>query len=200
MTQQLNLFDAGLRPPRVWITPLRLGLGILALGAALWAGTDWAQGQASAASAHAAQSEALLLQLAQQTTAQRPDDTQAVAELASLRDRAALARQLAQAQAATQDDRAQAAELLDALGRAAPGDVWLTTAHWRAGAGGPAQIDLHGHLLDAKRLPAYLRRLEAQAPFAGQAFVQVQVVPAAADAAVQHPSFVLSSRPKEAGR
>jgi Tfp pilus assembly protein PilN len=198
--QHLNLFDAALRPPRVWITPLRLVLAVAALAAALWAGTEWAHRGAAAANARATQSEALLLQLGQATAQNRPDDTQQLAELAQLRERLAVLQQLAQAQAGQNQGRTQATALLDALAQAAPGDVWLTAAQWRPGTDGSAQIDLQGHLLDAKRLPGYLRRLEAQAPFAGLSLVQVQVLPAAPDAAQPHPSFVLSTRPKEPGR
>ncbi len=202
--QQLNLFDPLLRPPRVWLTPWRLLIGALALLALLKAGAWWLDNQAKAANGRATAQEAQLLQLAQQAQADRPDDAAQERELALLRQRVQLAQRLADAQAGAGDERRKATELLAALSRAAPGDVWLTRAQWQAGQGAsPARIALEGQLLDAKRLPAYLRRLEAQEAFAGQQFTQLQVRPPSADAdpSVQgHPSFVLRSYPKEPGQ
>ena len=86
--------------------------------------------------------------------------------------------------------------MLAALAAAAPGDVWLTQAAWQAE---PRQLALDGGLLDPRRLPDYLRRLERQPAFAGQSFAQLQLAPVlpaanAASAALHH-RFRLHSQP-----
>ncbi len=201
MAQHLNLYDPSLRPPRVWVTPGRVlmavALVVLAVGAAAWQ----VRSQAQAAGVRSQALQAQLQQLAQASGAAAPaDDAAETQELASLRLRVAGLQALAQAQAAEPDGRPAAAALMQALALAAPGDVWLKSVQWQAPQGQqPAAIALEGEMLDPRRLPVYLRRLEAQPALAGQRLAQVQVEPAvplpgAAPSAVTPSQFVLRSQ------
>jgi|GEM_PF-4589613 len=193
--QQLNLYDASLRPPRVWLTPLRLlvaaalVLGLMAAAAA-WLRLDaqrW-QDQAAAQQAELQQLAALAPAAAAASDA---------AALPALRQRLAQAQAMAAAQQAG-GPPAMPAEVLAALAAAAPGDVWLTAASWQSE---PRQLALEGGLLDPRRLPDYLRRLERQPVFEGQDFAQLQLAPAPALATGSEPAhhrFALRSLPKEA--
>lgn len=203
MAQHLNLYDPSLRPPRVWVTPGRVlmavALVVLAVGAAAWQ----VRSQAQAAGVRSQALQAQLQQLAQASGATAPADEAAEAqELASLRLRVAGLQALAQAQAAEPDGRPAAAALMQALAQAAPGDVWLKAVQWQAPkAQEPAAIALEGEMLDPRRLPVYLRRLEAQPALAGQRLAQVLVEPApllpgAAPSAVAPSQFVLRSQAK----
>lgn len=193
MAQQLNLYDASLRPQREWLTPLRL-LGAAALvliaqtGVARWLDHDAARWQAQAQA-----DEAQLRQLADALGQVGGSDE----GLPRLRAQLAQARQLAQALHGEGDAPAdQAARVLAALSAAAGPEVWVSAAQWQAQ---PRQLALEGGLLKASQLPAYLRRLERQPVFAGQGFAQLQLQPAPSDQAPHH-RFVLRSQPKEGGR
>lgn len=200
MAQHLNLFDERLRPPRVWVTPGRVGL-LLLLVAALTLGAGWqVRGQARAAEQRADALEAQVRQLAAQAPA-AVDRVAQRAEIQQWRQRVLAAQTLAQAQAAAVDGRDGAAAFLQALAQAAPGDVWLDRVRWQAGLDG--SVALEGRLLDPRRLPAYLRRLEGQAALSGQRFAQVEVQPVvpppgAASSPVAVSQFVLRSQAKAA--
>jgi len=204
MAQHLNLYDPSLRPPRVWVTPgrvlLAVALVVVAVGAAAWQ----VRSQAQAAGVRSQALQAQLQQLAQASGAATAPNNEAAEtqELVSLRLRVAGLQALAQAQAAEPDGRQGAAALLEALAQAAPGDVWLNAVQWQAPrAQQPAAIALEGHMLDPRRLPVYLRRLEAQPALAGQRLAQVQVEPAplepgATPRAVVPSQFALRSQAK----
>lgn len=187
--QHLNLYDQTLRPPKVWLTPLRLLLAlalvlVLMALAGAWLRRDAAHWQAEAAARQA--------ELQQLTASVLPPQA-ADAELPGLRQQLAQARQLAQAMAAG-GPRELPAEVLRALALAAPGDVWITAATWQAE---PRQLALEGGLLDPNRLPDYLRRLERQPVFEGQTFAQLQLAPWPD---TRHHRFALRSLAKEGGR
>lgn len=188
--QQLNLYDDSLRPPRIWLTPLRLALALALLIGALALAAAWLRRDAAHWQEVAAQQQAELDRLV--VLAPMAADT----ELPALRDQ--LARAQAMLQALEQGGpREQPAEVLAALAAAAPGDVWLTRASWQAA---PRGLALEGGLLDPRRLPDYLRRLEAQPAFQGQGFAQLQLEPVAAEQQPEQHRFVLRSQSREARR
>jgi hypothetical protein len=191
MAQQINLFDASLRPPRYWITPLRLLLALLLMlglqaAAALWLRHDAARWQQQVQ----AQDDAL-----RAVAKSAPGALGLDAELPLLRQQLAQAQMLLQARQA-QGPTEPPAQVLAALAAAAPGDVWITAAQWQAE---PRQLSLEGELLDPRRLPGYLRRLEAQPVFAGQGFAQLLLEPGAEGSGRPH-RFALRSLAKEGPR
>jgi Tfp pilus assembly protein PilN len=187
--QHLNLYDQTLRPPKVWLTPLRLMLAVaMVLGLMALAGA-WLRRDAARWEAEAAAQQAEL----QKLTATMLPPQAADADLPGLRQQLAQASQLSQAMQAG-GSRTLPAEVLTALALAAPGDVWITAASWQAE---PRELALEGGLLDPNRLPDYLRRLERQPAFQGQTFAQLQLAPWPD---TRHHQFALRSRAKEGGR
>ncbi|MBN8506936.1 MAG: hypothetical protein J0L58_20915 [Burkholderiales bacterium] len=193
MAQQLNLFDASLRPRRSLLTPLRLGAAALLLLALIVAAGQWLRQDAARWRAQAAADQARLQQLA----ASAVPAPAAAADLDTLRRELSEARFLAQAlQQAEDAPREQAAAVLAGLSAAAGAEVWIHSAQWRAS---PRQLSLEGGLLRAEQLPAYLRRLEGQPAFAGQGFAQLQLEPVA-QGVMPHHRFALRSQAREGGR
>jgi hypothetical protein len=191
MAQQLNLYDTSLRPPRVLLTPLRLGLALVLLWLLLWGVAQWLQRDAQRWQQQAQAHQAQITELGAALAALPASSVEA--ELVPLRQQLAQAQLLTQAQAPAAQ-RQLPAEVMQALSQAAPGDVWLQQVSWQLQ---PRRLDLEGGLLDARRLPDYLRRLERQPALAGLQFGLLQLEPTAAGAP---PSFVLRSQVKEAAR
>lgn len=207
MAQHLNLYDASLRPPRVWVTPLRVLLAAVLVGAAVAAAAWQVRGQAQAAQARSAGLQTQLQQLGvSDAKGSLSDEAAQRQEIESLRARVQALQAVVQAQASEPDGREAAAAWLAALAQAAPGDVWLTALHWQAPRGKqPATMALEGEMLDPRRLPVYLRRLEAEPAMQGQRLAQVQVEPAPVPqgGAPQPPKpaqFVLRSQAKASVR
>jgi hypothetical protein len=174
MAQQLNLFDPSLRPEQRWLRASTAVTLLLVLGLLLWAGSV-ALGQAARALERRAQrADAELSQLSAALRA-TPDGAQEQA-LEQMRQQLAQTQQW-QIQMQTLPPAQAAQALLEALANAASEEVWLTQMRWQAK---DSQLALEGRLLDAKRLPPYLRSLEAQPALRGQSFLQVQLRPPSA--------------------
>lgn len=188
MPQQINLYDTSLRPRRELLTPLRLLLAAGAVLAAMAAAGAWLQHDARR---WQLQVEGLQAQQQQITAALKPMELDQRA-LQALRAELTQARALAAAQP-TPEQAAAPAQALLALSNAAPGELWLQSVSWQAE---PRQLSLEGGVLDAARLPAYLRRLERQAAFEGLQFQQLQVEPAPQQT---HARFSLRSSPGREG-
>jgi hypothetical protein len=188
MAQQINLYDAGLRPKRELLTPLRLLLAVGGVLALLAAAGAWLQLDAQR---WQRQLDGLQAQQQQITAALKPVEFDERA-LQTLRDELAQARALAAARPTPQQAAAPAA-VLRALSAAASGELWLQAISWQAE---PAELGLEGGVLDAARLPAYLRRLERQPQFEGLQFQQLQLDPVPLHA---HSRFALRSQAKEGG-
>lgn len=193
MAQQLNLFDASLRPRRSLLTPLRLLAAALALLCLIGLAGHWLRQDAARWRAQSAADQVRLQQLA----ASAAPAPVAAADLDALRRELHEARFLAQAlQQAEDAPREQAAAVLAGLSAAAGSEVWIHAAQWRAS---PRQLSLEGGLLRAEQLPAYLRRLEGQPAFSGQAFAQLQLEPVV-QAPLPHHRFALRSQTREGAR
>lgn len=171
MAQHLNLLDPSLRPERSWLRAT-VGLWLLALllAAALGAGALMRRAADERQQA-AAKAEAELSALAASPAVQQ--DERERNELALLRERLELARLLDQ-QLEQLPPAQGAAQVLEALAYAGGEDTWLTQVQWEAR--GPL-LNLKGLLLDPRRLPNYLRRLEQQPALRGQRFEQLELDP-----------------------
>jgi Tfp pilus assembly protein PilN len=207
MAQHLNLYDASLRPPRVWVTPARVALALALVLGLTYAAAWQVRSQAQAASQRSVGLQAQLQQLAGAAAgASSGDDPAQSEEIAKLKGRIAALQSVLQTQIAEPDGREGAAALLNALSQAAPGDVWLDAVHWQAPrAQQPPALTLEGRMLDPRRLPVYLRRLEAQPALAGQRLAQVTVEPStevlgSAPSTQKFSQFALRSQAKGAQR
>ena len=192
IVQQLNLFDASLRPEQRWLRANTALVLLLLLALLLWGGSLALRqaGQALDRRSALAETELRTLSAALQAT---PDGAQ-LQTLEQLRVQLAQAQQW-QIQMNNLPPAPAGQALLEALAQAAGDEIWLTQMQWQAK---DAQLSLEGRLLEPKRLPLYLRRLESQAALRGQSFLRVQMRPAVpgADArAVQPAHFQLHSSP-----
>lgn len=195
MPQQLNLFDARFAPARLLFSARQgclLLAGVLVLAWCGAQGLHWAAGQAQA-DAEATQARMAPLRAQVGTlAAQRNSGT--AAELARLQAADATQRRVRAAlDAGAAGAREGHAELLLALARQAPGQLWIT------GLGvsddGTA-IDLEGRMTDSSVLTDYLRRLNAEPRFKGRPFAQLTLRGVDSNgAALPYTEFALRSSP-----
>ena len=179
MSQQINLYEARLRPRHELLTGRNLGVAALLLlllvtGVSLWA-RDQAERKTRAADALQVQVTGTQNQLIELETAatQRQTDPALVAEIA-------IAKKLLGA-------RQEVLTLLDsgALGnsvgfspvmigfaRQTQADLWLTG--FMLSAGGD-NVEIHGRLLDPARLPSYVQHLSREPVFQGRRFAALEM-------------------------
>ncbi|MBB5204612.1 hypothetical protein HNQ51_001926 [Inhella inkyongensis] len=196
MAQQLNLFDPSLRPEQRWLRASTALILLVLMALLLWGASLALRQAARSTEQQAATREAELrtLSAALQAT---PDGAQ-MQTLEQLRQQLAQAQQW-EIQMRTLPAAPAGQQVLEALAQASGDEIWLTQMQWQAR---DAQLSLEGRLMEPKRLPLYLRRLEAQPALRGQSFLRVQLRPApdSVDAAVPGPAhFQLHSSPSLAG-
>ena len=207
MSQQINLYEARLRPSRDPLTGRRLlGALVLLLVLIAVAGTLARYG--------AERSEADLRAVQAELTASQEQLTALTKTFAARQVPAALQAQIEQTKAplaARQaamalidagqiGDREGFSAILTGFARQASNDLWLTG--FTVSLGG-REIEIRGRALDAAGLPAYIQRLSAEPSFKGRRFAALdmqRVDPAsdkpgegAAPTLPRHVEFVLRS-------
>jgi len=202
MAQQINLYDATLRPRRErW----RAVHGFWAVGGVLVVTFALSAGMKALAAHRLAQAEQLEQQLAaERSRIDRLGQGQAggglsarIAELERLRSLDAGQRRVKsalEAQAGTR--QAGYTPYFEALSHQANPSLWITGLSVAADGEG---LEIQGRMTDAAALPGYLRRLDQEPQFKGRRFAQLSLKSAGArDAAVADPGyteFVLRSQP-----
>lgn len=174
MSQQINLYEARLRPVREWATGRRLAVAGACALAVCVAGALTVRVLASEREQALAQAQAAL-------KAEQEQLAQLTRQMAERKLPPALQGELEQARALL-GARREVLGVLDsgALGNAhgfapifvgfsrlASTDLWLTgfsVSH------GGADIEIRGRMFDAARLPAYVQRLSAEPAFQGRRF------------------------------
>ena len=207
MSQQINLYEARLRPSRDPLTGRRL-LGALALllvliavaGALARYGAERSEADLRAVQAELTASREQLAALTKTFAARQvPAALQAQIE----QTKAPLAsRQAAMAliDAGQIGDREGFSSILTGFARQTSNDLWLTG--FTVSLGG-REVEIRGRALDSAGLPAYIQRLSAEPAFKGRRFAALdmqRVDPAsdkpgegAAPALPRHIEFVLRS-------
>lgn len=196
MAQQINLYDASLRPRRdgwravhaAWMMGATLAVTL-----GLWRGLDIWAGQRTA------QAEALERQVAVQRAALdarrlgTSDKTrQRGAEIERLRAlEAGQSRVRGMLDAQTVGQTNGYTPYFIALSHQARGPLWITG--FSVSEDGHA-LELQGRMSDAAALPDYLRRLNAEPQFKGRRFAQLTM-----KAAEGYTEFVLRSLPPDGG-
>lgn len=175
--QDLNLFDGSLLPERRWLTLPTVLVGAVVVWGLTYGGALWLNRLTAQHLGRAAQAQTEMRQLAQQPAVAAVQEQKAAIQ--QLRDRLVLA-QAFERQLATLPTSDAAPQVLEGLAHASLPDVWVTALRWDARE---PQLEIDGRLLEAARLPAYLRRLEQQPGFKGQRLSQVRVTGAADSAA-----------------
>lgn len=180
MSQQINLYEARLRPRRELATGRNLGVAAMVLmavvaGTAVWAGA-MAGRKAEAAAA-----------LQKQVSEQQQQLTALSKAIAEQRVSPVLAAELDKARA-TLAARAEVVEQLDSgrqgssagfsavfrgFARQAQLNLWLTGF---VVARGGEDIEIHGRALDASLLPAYVQRLGSEPAFRGRRFSGMEML------------------------
>lgn len=197
MTHQINLYDPALRRRRERLTlpNLAVAMAVVAVAIVGWGirersrlGTLEEEAKIVAGEAKAMQDELAALAGRKATAA----DAQAEAELAAARGLLAERVELLDVlKRGTASGRGGFADSLRALARQTPKDLWLTGFAIAAGDGG---AEIRGRMTEPALLPEFVRRLNAEAAFAGRSFAALQVEagkPTAAGLAPPYHEFAL---------
>ena len=174
MPQQINLLDASLqrrREPLGSVAGLAAMAATLALSAALTGGLK-AMSARCAAQAEAQEQELAALQ-ARAATVGTAAPSRNAAELARLRSVEAGQRRVRTALDSGHAGSTQGySEYLLALSRQSQGQLWLTA--FSVAPDGRA-LELGGRMTEARQLPGYLKRLNAEPLFKGREFAQLSL-------------------------
>lgn len=180
MSQQINLYEARLRPRRELATGRNLGVAALVVllavaGVATWAGVAASQKTEAAASLQkqAAEQQEQLVTLTK-AVAERRVAPALAAELekyrAALATRAEAVEQL---ESGRQGSAVGFSEVFSGFARQATPNLWLTGF---AVTRGGEDIEIRGRALDAAVLPAYVQRLGSEPAFRGRRFAGLEML------------------------
>lgn len=180
MTQQINLYDASLRPVRDLLTlpnvlvamaaALVLLIGLAVLG--MWrSGDELRNFKAAEAQLRQAQEQLTVFAIQQATRRQDPALQQKLDETRAL----IVARQdvLGRLQAGDFGDRQGFSRYLRGLASVAVDGLWLTGFEVM---GNGQQLAIRGRMLSESALPRYVQALRSQPAFAGREFNALNVV------------------------
>ena len=179
MSQEINLYEARLRPNRDVLTGRRLGGALLAVlllvavaGIAARTLADRSSAEFSRLQGEVTASQQTLATLGK-TLTERKVSAALKAEIdgarAQLASRKAVMALLDSGQLGNSTGFSA---VLTGFSRAASSDLWLTSFAVSAGGG---EIEIRGRLLDASRLPAYVQRLGNEAAFKGRRFATLDM-------------------------
>ena len=185
MSQQINLYEARLRPSREWLNGRRLLLAAALLLALLvltgiWArlGAERVEAELAGVRGEVAASQQQLAAIASKHAALQVSAVRQ-AELDSARAQLA-SRQAAMAllDSGRLGNSSGFSALMTGFSHLAANDLWLTAFSVTAGG---QEIEIRGRLLAAGSLPAYVQRLGEEPAFAGRHFAALEMQrPAAA--------------------
>ena len=181
MSQQINLYEARLRPSREWLVGRLLGQAALAVLVLVAAAALWAHVRSSGREAVAAELQAQVSERQEQVDAR----TKALAEqkvspelLAALAD----AREALAARTVAFDvlnsgrslNTSGFSGIFKGFAQQAPENprLWLTAFSVRRGG---EAIEIRGRALDAAALPAYVQGLRHQPAFEGRRFAGLEI-------------------------
>ena len=179
MSQQINLYEARLRPSRDVLTGRRLGGALLVVVAVLVAFGSVVRitAERSSAELQAVQSELKAsqekLSAQSKTLAERKVSAALKAEIegakAQLASRQAV---MALLDSGRLGNSTGFSAVLSGFSRLASDNLWLTS--FAVSLGGQ-EIEIRGRLLDSSKLPAYVQRLGSEAAFAGRRFATLEM-------------------------
>ncbi len=192
MTHHINLYDPALRRQRQWLTATNLLFALALVFVVLFGWGAWARIHAGWLSADAADLDARTkaareesVALAGQLASRKPDPKLEL-DIASARELLGVRRNILDVLG--KDGKPQAAgyaEYLRGLARQTIGGLWLTGFAVSADGG---RMEIRGRMLDAARLPVYIRGLSREPAFLGHSFAALNV-------AVAEPAAGTTERP-----
>lgn len=183
MSQQINLYDPNLRRRTDLLTATNLlatsmALFVIVFGLGAWARSDAGRLEDEAASL-APQAKAMQDQVAVlgKQLAELKPDAKLEQELASAKAQvASRADMLAMLQKGLGPGAVSFAEYLRGFARQTPSGLWLTGF---AVEGDGTGMEIQGRTVDPALVPEYIKRLNGERAFHGQAFSALQVTPGA---------------------
>ncbi|WP_301100633.1 hypothetical protein [Propionivibrio sp.] len=179
MSQQINLYEARLRPRHELAVARNLGICTLLVLVLMTALAQWAsfeakqKGEASALSQQRLRDEQEKLKVLTQKVAQRRVSPALVADLDSAKAKLAVSTELIGIlDSGTLGNTSGFAALMNGFARQSASDVWLTGFVVTQGG---VEIEIRGRLLDPTKLPAYVQRLSSEPVFQGRRFAALEV-------------------------
>lgn len=179
MSQQINLYEARLRPRHELAVARNLGIAALALLLLMTGLALWSRLEASRAAAAAEQSQKALagaqeqLTVLSRTVAQRKVSPALAAELELAKSGLAVREEvMAVLDSGKLGNTAGFSSFMTGFARLSQSDLWLTG--FSLTLGGEA-VEIRGRALDAARLPAYVQRLSGEKVFRGRRFAALEI-------------------------
>ncbi|MEW5888820.1 MAG: PilN domain-containing protein [Pseudomonadota bacterium] len=210
MTRHINLVNPALRRRREALNARTLVLAagaalVLASAAAAWSARHAAELEADSSSmaAQVKQEQEKLVALTKEVSEHKPDPKLAL-ELAKADAALKVRQELVTMLEGGRLGRTEGfAEYLRAFARQTTEGLWLTGFTLDSGG---SEMEITGKALDAKMLPAYIRRLNGEGVFSGKSFAALdvravreqQAGATAGPALLPHVEFKLSSKPAAA--
>ncbi|MFB0936567.1 MAG: hypothetical protein QMB52_12405 [Propionivibrio sp.] len=180
MSQQINLYEARLRPRRELATGRNLGaagLALLALvaGTAVWVGMEAARKtEAAAAIQKQLGEQQVQLTALSKAVAERRVSPALAADLDKARATLAAREEVMETlESGRQGSSAGFSAIMSGFARQAQKDLWLTSF---VVARGGEDIEIRGRVLDPSGLPAYVQRLGSEPVFQGRRFSALEMI------------------------
>ncbi len=180
MSQQINLYEARLRPRRELATGRNLGVAGLALlalvaGTAVWDGMEAARkAEAAAAIQKQLNEQQVQLTALSKAVAERRVSPALAADLDRARATLVAREEVMETlESGRQGSSAGFSAIMSGFARQAQKDLWLTSF---VVARGGEDIEIRGRVLDPSGLPAYVQRLGSEPVFQGRRFSALEMI------------------------
>lgn len=180
MSQQINLYEARLRPRHELATGRNLGVAALVLLVAVTAAAVWSGATATQMTEAAALLQKQVAEQQEQLSAlskaiaERRVSPALAAELEKTRATLAMrAEVMEQLDSGRQGSATGFSEIFSGFARQAQPNLWLTGF---TVARGGEDIEIRGRVLDASGLPAYVQRLGSEPAFRGRRFSGLEML------------------------
>lgn len=178
MNQQINLYEARLRPRHELATGRNLGICVLALLVLMTTLSLWVRSEANRKSAAALASQQQLteeqerLKALSKLFAQRQVSPGLIAERESTKAMLAASREVIEVLDSGKLGNTEGfSGFMTGFARQSQTDLWLTG--FRVTGGG--EIEIQGRLLDPEKLPVYVQRLRSEPVFQGRRFATLEM-------------------------
>lgn len=205
MSQQINLYEARLRPRHELAVARHLGIGAAALLLLMTLLSFWAGVDASRKSEAASQTQTLLSDEQERLTAlaKKVSERRVSPALSAELDHAkAMLASRSEVMSALDSGRlgntSGFSTVMTGFARLSQSDIWLTGFAVTVGG---EEIEIRGRLLDASKLPAYVQRLSSEPVFKGRRFAALEMKGVDPDAEKTNQPVLVKAvdKPRDAG-
>ncbi|MBK8894647.1 MAG: hypothetical protein IPN64_11535 [Propionivibrio sp.] len=179
MSQQINLYDARLRPRHELAVARNLGIGAMALLLLMTLLSFWVSVDAARKTEAAAQTQKLLtdeqerLTALTKTVSERRVSPALSAELDNVKAMLASRNEIMTfLDSGRLGNTSGFSTVMTGFARLSQNDIWLTGFQVTVGG---EEIEIRGRLLDSSKLPAYVQRLSSEPVFKGRRFAALEM-------------------------